>query len=70
MKCQQFLILLKKKGKIEDTMMYNTFNMGLGMVLAVKAEDADKTVAAIKEGGLAAYIVGEAKSGDKGVILC
>ena len=50
--------------------MYNTYNMGLGMIVAVDAADADKTVAAIKEAGETPYIVGEVISGDKGVTIC
>lgn len=62
--------LLQNKGKIEEHMMYNTYNMGLGMVLAVDPADADKTVAAIKAAGETAYVVGEIKTGEKGVTLC
>ncbi len=62
--------LIRKSGKIEEKMMYNTFNMGLGMVLAVAAEDADRTVSAIKSAGENAYIVGVAENGEKGVTLC
>ncbi len=62
--------LIQKSGKIEEKMMYNTFNMGLGMVLAVAAEDADGTVSAIKSAGENAYIVGVAENGEKGVTLC
>ncbi len=62
--------LLQNKGKIEEHMMYNTYNMGLGMVLAVDPADADKTVAAIKAAGETAYVVGEVKTGEKGVTLC
>ncbi len=40
--------LLAKKGNIEEQMMYNTFNMGIGMVLAVDPEDVDKTMEAIR----------------------
>ena len=60
---------LAKEGNIEEHMMYNTFNMGLGMVLAVDAADADKTVAAIEAAGEKAYIVGELTDGEKGVDL-
>ena len=60
---------LAKEGNIEEHMMYNTFNMGLGMVLAVDAADADKTVAAIEAAGEKAYIVGEITDGEKGVDL-
>ena len=62
--------LIQKEGNIAEEMMYNTFNMGLGMVVAVDPADADKTMAAIKEAGEAPYIVGKCKSGVKGVELC
>ena len=61
--------LMQKKGQIEEKMMYNTFNMGLGMVLAVDAADADKAIAAIESSGEKAFVVGKAVSGDKGVDL-
>ena len=61
--------LLQKKGNLEEKMMYNTYNMGLGMVLAVDPADADKTVAALKEAGEAAYIVGGVEAGSKEVVL-
>ena len=50
--------LLAEKGKIEEKMMYNTFNMGLGMVVAVDEADVDKTMAAIKAAGDQPYVVG------------
>ena len=59
--------LMKKKGNLEEHMMYNTFNMGLGMVLAVDPSDADKTVKALKDAGEKAFIVGEIVAGEKGV---
>ena len=62
--------LLQKKGGIEEKMMYNTYNMGLGMVLAVDAADAEKALAALKEAGEKACIVGSAEAGEKGVTLC
>jgi len=62
--------VMAREGKIEEQMMYNTYNMGLGMVLAVRAEDADATVKAAVSAGEKAYIVGEIVSGDKGVELC
>ena len=62
--------LMAQKGDIAEEMMYNTFNMGLGMVLAVDAADADKTVTALQEAGETAYIVGRIEAGDKGVTLC
>ena len=65
--------LLQKTGNIEEQMMYNTYNMGIGMVLAVAAQDADKTVAALAEAGEKAYIIGECTASDtdaEGVVLC
>ena len=62
--------LIQEKGNIEEQMMYNTYNMGLGMVLAFDPEDADQAIAAIKAAGETAYVVGEAKAGEKGVTIC
>ena len=62
--------LLQKTGDIADEMMYNTYNMGLGMVLAVDPADADKTVAALKAAGENAYIIGSCVNGEKGVTIC
>ncbi len=61
--------LLQKTGNLEEKMMYNTYNMGLGMILAVDAADADKTMEAIKAAGDTPYIVGKIIAGDKGVNL-
>lgn len=62
--------LMQKKGEVEEQQMYNTFNMGLGMVLAVDPQDADKTIAAIEAVGEKAFVVGSCISGKKGVDLC
>lgn len=62
--------LLAEKGQIEEKMMYNTYNMGLGMILAVDAADADRTMEAIRAAGEAPYVVGTIESGEKGVDLC
>ena len=62
--------LLQKTGDIEEQMMYNTYNMGLGMVLAVKPEDVEKTMAAIESAGEKAFVVGSVEAGEKGVTLC
>lgn len=62
--------LLQKTGNITEQMMYNTYNMGLGMVLAVDPADADKTMEAIKMAGDTCYIVGSCEAGQKGVKLC
>lgn len=62
--------MLKREGQIEEKMMYNTYNMGLGMIAAVAKEDADAAMAAIKAAGETPYLVGEIKNGEKGVTLC
>ncbi|WP_071177429.1 phosphoribosylformylglycinamidine cyclo-ligase [Butyrivibrio hungatei] len=61
--------LMQKKGQIEEQMMYNTFNMGLGMVLAVDPSQVDAALKAIEAAGDKAFIVGETKSGEKKVEL-
>ena len=61
--------LLQKTGNITDQMMYNTYNMGLGMVLVVDPADVDKTMEAIAAAGDNAYIVGHCEAGEKGVTL-
>lgn len=61
--------LLSEKGQIEEKMMYNTYNMGIGMVLAVRKEDAETAIAAIERAGETAYVIGEAVNGGKGVDL-
>ncbi len=62
--------LMQKTADLDETMMYNTFNMGLGMVIAVDAADVDKAIAAFESAGDKAYVVGEIVDGDKGVTLC
>lgn len=62
--------LLAEKGNIEEQMMYNTYNMGLGMVLAVAPEDVDKTMEAVRQAGDTPYVVGRIENGEKGVDLC
>ncbi len=62
--------LMQKEGNITDQMMYNTFNMGLGMIVAVDPADADKTMEALKAAGETAYVVGHCEAGEKGVTLC
>ena len=61
--------LLQKKGKLEEKMMYNTYNMGLGMVLAVDRADADTTVEALEAAGEKAYIVGETVPGNREAVV-
>ena len=62
--------LLQKTGNIADEMMYNTYNMGLGMILALDPADVDKAVDAIKAAGEIPYIVGKVEAGEKGVTIC
>lgn len=61
--------LLQKTGNLEEKMMYNTYNMGLGMVLAVDAADADRTIAALAGAGEQAWAVGEAVAGGHEVVF-
>lgn len=62
--------LLQKTGGIADDMMYNTYNMGLGMILAVAPGDAEKAMEAIRTAGETPYIVGSCEAGEKGVTIC
>ena len=62
--------LLAKKGDIAEQMMYNTFNMGLGMIVAVDPADVEKTMEAMKSAGDVPYVVGSIEAGEKGVTLC
>ena len=62
--------MMAREGNVAEQMMYNTYNMGIGMVLAVNPADVDKTMAAIKEAGDTPYIIGEIGDGEKGVTLC
>lgn len=62
--------LMQKTGDIEEQMMYNTYNMGIGMVVAVDPADVEKTMAAMKEVGDTPYIIGQIEAGEKGVTLC
>lgn len=61
--------MLAKEGNISKEMMYNTYNMGIGMLLAVDVADADKTVALAEQAGEKAYIIGEIAEGEKGISL-
>ncbi len=61
--------LMAKKGNVEEQMMYNTYNMGLGLVIAIDPAQADAAIAAIEAAGDKAYRVGQIEAGEKGVIL-
>lgn len=62
--------LMAAKGDIAEEMMYNTFNMGLGMIVAVDPADADRAMEAIRAAGDTPYVVGSVEAGEKGVDLC
>ena len=62
--------MLQNDGDIEEKIKYNTFNMGIGMVLAVDPADADKTLEALKAAGEEAYVIGQIEEGEKGVTVC
>ena len=62
--------MLAEKGGIDEKMMYNTYNMGIGMVIAVSPQDAEKAAKAAKAAGEQVYTIGEIRSGEKGVVLC
>ena len=62
--------MLQREGRIAEEMMYNTYNMGLGMIVAVDAADVDKAMEAIRAAGETPYVVGRVEDGEKGVTLC
>lgn len=62
--------MMAREGQVEEKMMYNTYNMGIGMVLAVDPADAEKTMDAIRAAGETPYQIGEIKDGEEGVIIC
>ncbi|MCI8376043.1 MAG: phosphoribosylformylglycinamidine cyclo-ligase [Lachnospiraceae bacterium] len=62
--------MLAEDGRIEEQVMYNTFNMGIGMVMAVDPAQADLCVEAVKKAGETPYLLGEVRSGEKGVEVC
>ena len=62
--------MMQKKGEIDEKIMYNTFNMGIGMVVAVAEEDVRAAMAAMKAAGDTPYIIGSIEAGEKGVTLC
>lgn len=62
--------MLAQRGEIAEEMMYNTYNMGIGMVVAVDPADVEKAKAAIEAAGEAAYVIGQIETGEKGVTLC
>ena len=62
--------MLQRMGSIPEHDMFNTYNMGVGMTMIVAKDDADKALAALKENGQDAYVIGEVVSGEEKVALC
>ena len=62
--------MMARVGQVEEQMMYNTYNMGIGMIVAVDPADVEKTMEAMKAAGDTPYVIGEIKDGEKGVTLC
>ncbi len=61
--------IIAKEGNIPERDMFNTFNMGVGMIICVDKADADKAVASLIASGEDAYVIGELADGDEGVII-
>ena len=62
--------MMAREGNVEEDMMYNTYNMGIGMMVAVDPADVEKTMEAIKAAGDTPYVIGKITDGEKGVTLC
>lgn len=62
--------MMEREGNVEEHMMYNTYNMGIGMIVAVDPADVEKTMEAMRAAGDIPYVIGEIKDGEKGVTLC
>ena len=62
--------MMEREGNVEEHMIYNTYNMGIGMIVAVDPADVEKTMEAMRAAGDTPYVIGEIKDGEKGVTLC
>ena len=62
--------MMEREGNVEEHMMYKTYNMGIGMIVAVDPADVEKTMEAMRAAGDTPYVIGEIKDGEKGVTLC
>ena len=62
--------MMEREGNVEEHMMYNTYNMGIGMIVAVDPADVEKTMEAMRAAGDTPYVSGEIKDGERGVTLC
>ncbi len=62
--------MIAREGCVDEKVMYNTYNMGIGMVLAVEPSDAERTMEAIRTAGETPYVIGRITDGEKGVTIC
>ena len=62
--------LMQKKGEVEEKVMYNTYNMGVGMIVAVDSADVERTMKAFRTAGDSCFVIGAVEAGEKGVELC
>lgn len=62
--------MLQSDGDVSEEMMYNTFNMGIGMMIVVAKEDVEKAMEQIRQAGEVPHIIGSIRTGEKGVTLC
>lgn len=62
--------MLKNDGDIKEEMMYNTFNMGIGMMIVVSADEVEKAMEALRAAGETAYVIGRIEDGEKGITVC
>ena len=62
--------MIQKLGDVSEHDMFNTYNMGIGLMLAVSRDSADAAIAAIEKCGESACVVGEITDGEKGVDIC
>ena len=62
--------MMAREGQVEEDMMYNTYNMGIGMMVCVDPADVDKAMEAMRSAGDTPYVIGKIIDGEKGVTLC
>ena len=61
--------MLQAKGEIDDHMMYNTYNMGIGMVMALDPKDVEAAIGAVEAAGEKAFVIGTVENGEKSAEL-
>ena len=62
--------MMAREGKVSEEVMYNTYNMGIGMMVAVDPADVETAMEAIRAAGDTPYVIGKITDGEKGVTLC